>query len=138
MPRLPRTRSLKRVAVLTLIALACTPAYAAVTTTFRVWGSPWLYAVPQSEYNQAFEGALSDGTLIVHILTNATGGMAIDPTSGKIVVQGDKITLCYKRKAPNYASDAPVPAIVYSQALEYSIAGLPKKKYSYEVSQKCE
>lgn len=138
MPKSQRPMSPKRVAVLTAIALACTPAYAAVTTTFRVWGSPWLYAVPQTAYNQVFEGALSDGTLIIHILTNATGSSAIDLSSGKIAVQGDKITLCYKTREVKYPPNAPIPAVLYSQALEYTIAGLPKKKYSYEVSQKCE
>lgn len=132
-----RTNAYKSLACLAFLALACSPAHS-VTTTFRVWGSPWLYSVPQSEYGKVFEGSLSDGTLILHVLASATGTSAIDTASGKVVVQGEQVTLCYKMKEVKYPPNAPIPAVLYSQALEYTIAGLPKKKFSYRVSQTCE
>lgn len=46
--------------------------------------------------------------------------------------------LCYKTRQVNYPPNAPIPALLYFQALEYTIAGLPKKKYSYQISNNCE
>lgn len=109
----------------------------AATTTFRTWGSPWLYSVPITEYDKPLEGWLSDGTLIVHILTTATSTSAIDSESGKILVQGDQITLCYKMKEVKYPPGAPIAGVAYTQALEYTIFNLPKKRYSYQISRNC-
>lgn len=126
----------KRFLALLILSLSSLHAFAA-TTTFRVWGSPWLYSVPNTEYDKPFEGRLSNGTLIVHILTTATSTSRVDSESGKILVQGDQITLCYKMKEVKYPPGAPVAAFAYSQALEYSIAGLANKKYSYQISRNC-
>lgn len=105
--------------------------------TFRVWGSPWIYNVPIAEYGKPFEGQLADGTLIVHVIETATASEAIDPTSGKVIISGNKITLCYKRRLVKHPSGQPIAAVLYSQALEYTIPGLAARKYAYEVSQRC-
>lgn len=126
----------KHFLALLIISLGSLHAFAA-TTTFRIWGSPWLYSVPITEYDKPLEGWLSDGTLIVHILTTATSTSAIDSESGKILVQGDKITLCYKMKEVKYPHGAPIAGAAYSQALEYTISSLPRKKYSYQISRNC-
>ena len=130
-----------------LFAFATLASFSAhsVTTTFRVWGSPWLYYVPPEQFNQAFVGTLSDGSTIVHALVVATGSEAVDPESGKIVIKGDKISLCYGMRPARYSSGAAgfihavaIPAVTYAQALEYTIAGLPKNaKYSYQVGIGC-
>lgn len=128
-----------------LAALASISAHSA-TTAFRVWGSPWLYYVPPEQFNQAFVGALSDGSTIVHVLVTATATEAVDPESGKIVIRGDKISLCYGMRPTRFSSGAAagfihavaIPAVAYAQALEYTISGLPKNaKYSYQVGIGC-
>lgn len=130
---------LKHLPTLLVFSLTCQPAHAE-TSAFRVWGSPWLYSLPDTEYDKPFQGSLADGTMIVHVFTTATtatSASAIDKESGKIIVKGEQITLCYKRKEVIYPPGAPIPALLYSQALEYTIAGLPKRKYSFRISLQC-
>ena len=127
-----------------LAALTSVSAHSA-TSAFRVWGSPWLYYVPPDQYNQAFVGTLSDGSTIVHVLVIATATEAVDPESGKIVIKGDKISLCYGMRSTRFSSGAAsfihavaIPAVAYTQALEYTISGLPKNtKHSYQVGIGC-
>jgi len=126
----------KHLLALLLLSIGSFHAIAA-TTTFRVWSSPWLYNVPIEKYDKPFNGELFDGTVIVHILTTATSSSTVDSDSGKILVRGDQITLCYKMKEVKHPPGAAIAPVAYTQALEYTIEKLPKKKYSYQIDRNC-
>jgi len=123
-------------ALVLLFAIFSTPALAA-SPTFRVWGSPWIYYVPIEEYGKPFEGQLADGTLIVHVFEHATSSDAIDVSSGKVLVQADKLVLCYKKRPVKATPGKPIVGVVYTQVLEYTLPGFPARKYSYQLSQNC-
>ena len=126
-------RTLLAVAALTAMPLLAL----AATTTFRVWGSPILYLVPQEKYGEPFVGKLESGELVVHVLTYSSSSSYADPASGKIIVEGNNVTLCYKEKTVVHKPNQPLAALIYAVALEYTIAGLPDQKYSFRVSRQC-
>jgi hypothetical protein len=109
----------------------------AFTTAFRVWGSPLLYMVPTEKYGEPIVGKLENGGLIIHVLTYASSSAYFDDASGKVIVEGNEIVLCYKEHPVVHQAGRPMAAVLYTVALEYTISGLPNRNYSFRVNRQC-
>jgi hypothetical protein len=111
-----------------LLILLALPAQAQ-TSTFRVWGGG-LAGRPMLSWS-------SDGTMRALAALQTSPG--VDRESGKAVVHGDDIALCYDilpvKPLPGGLSP---PAASYPQVIEYTIPGLSRNKdYTITLREGC-
>jgi len=119
-----------------LLSLFALPAQAQ-TGDFRVWGGGLAWFISQDAAERPMLSWSSDGT--VRILVILQGGRGVDGKSGRAIVDGDDITLCYGILPiqPLPGGLLP-PRASYPEVLEYTIPGLSTNKdYNIKLSQEC-
>lgn len=119
-----------------LLILMALPAQAQ-TSTFRVWGGGLAWFIAQDVSGRPMLSWSSDGTMRVLAVLQTSRG--VDGESGKAVVHGDDIALCYDIMPvkPLPGGLAP-PAASYPQVLEYTIPGRSRNKdYTITLREGC-